>query len=125
VTIRRRTAPLARAAHPAVASPALPQPAGNGSVTRRDEAGIVVEPRARSAGLLISVYVDAEGGAPWHARLCAFDDTDAASVRVERVSDSAGLTAAVLRWLDQVTGHSAPSQAAAEVTEEGKSSPQD
>jgi hypothetical protein len=93
-------------------------------VTAWRKASIVAGPRARSAGLLISVYVDADGGAPWHARLCAFDD-DAANVRVERVSDPADLTAAVMRWLDQVIGHSASGQAAGEVTEEGGSPPQD
>jgi hypothetical protein len=93
-------------------------------VTTRDEAGTVAGPRARSAGLLISVYVDADGGAPWHARLYAFDDA-ATTVRVEKVSDAADLTAAVMHWLDQVIGHSASSQTAEEVTEEGKSPPQD
>lgn len=56
-------------------------------------------PRARSAALLISVYMDAEGGAPWYAKLQAFDDPASPELLVERVSDQAELILAVQRWL--------------------------
>lgn len=60
--------------------------------------------RAHSAALLISVYVDADGGAPWYAQLRAFDDPAAAGIRMERVSDKAALILAIKSWLDDVLG---------------------
>lgn len=59
-------------------------------------------PRARSAALLISVYMDAEGGAPWYAKLQAFDDPALPELLVERVSDQAELILAVQRWLSTI-----------------------
>jgi len=56
----------------------------------------------RSAALLISVYVDVHGGAPWYARLQGFDDPGAPELRSERVSDKAQLCRAVGRWLEGV-----------------------
>jgi hypothetical protein len=61
-------------------------------------------PRAHSAALLISVYVDAEGGAPWYAQLRAFADPTAPEFITERVSDKARLVLAVRRWLEAVLG---------------------
>ncbi len=63
-------------------------------------------PRARSAALLISVYVDARGGAPWYARLRAFADPAAPGLLTERVSNEDQLLLAVKRWLRAVTGES-------------------
>jgi hypothetical protein len=62
----------------------------------------MASPRARSAALLISVYVDAEGGAPWYAMLRAFDDPASPESQAERASDKAQLILAVQRWLDTV-----------------------
>lgn len=59
-------------------------------------------PHSRSAALLISVYVDAEGGAPWYARLRAFDDPSTPQFFTERVSDKAQLILAIQRWLEKV-----------------------
>ena len=59
-------------------------------------------PRARSAALLISVYVDDSAGAPWYAQLRAFEDAAAAGVLTEQVSGHDDLVAAVTRWLDAV-----------------------
>jgi hypothetical protein len=58
--------------------------------------------QSRSAALLISVYVDADGGAPWYVRLQAFDDPAAADFLVERIADKAQLLLAVRRWLESV-----------------------
>jgi hypothetical protein len=59
-------------------------------------------PHARSAALLISVYVDAEGGAPWYAKLQAFDDPASPDFLCERVSDKTELLLAVQRWLNTI-----------------------
>jgi hypothetical protein len=59
----------------------------------------MASPRARSAALLISVYVDVQGGAPWYAQLRAFDDPAAADLLTERVSSEDQLILAVQRWL--------------------------
>ena len=56
----------------------------------------------RSAGLLISVYVDEDGGAPWYARVQSFDDPAAPDFLVERIADKAQLVLAVRRWLQSV-----------------------
>jgi hypothetical protein len=58
--------------------------------------------RARSATLLISVYVDTEGGAPWYAQLRAFADPAAPEFLTERMSDPAHVILAVRRWLEAV-----------------------
>lgn len=63
--------------------------------------------RTRSAALLISIYVDADGGAPWYAQLrafqpLAFDDPAEAEVGAERVSEEGELVAAIRRWLNSV-----------------------
>jgi hypothetical protein len=60
--------------------------------------------RARSAALLISVYVDTEGGAPWYAQLRAFTDPAAPQFLSERISDQANVILAVRRWLEAVLG---------------------
>jgi hypothetical protein len=58
---------------------------------------------ARSAGLLISVYVDTSDGAPWYARLRAFDDaTEEEPSTDELMSDPDQLLLAVRRWLEAV-----------------------
>jgi hypothetical protein len=54
-----------------------------------------------SAGLLISVYVDADDGARWHARPTAFDDAAMAGLRSGLVSEPEQLLEAVRRWLDR------------------------
>lgn len=54
--------------------------------------------------MLISIYIDQDGGAPWHAQLRAFDDAVAAEVLTERVSEPEQLVAAVRRWLEAVLG---------------------
>jgi hypothetical protein len=59
-------------------------------------------PRTRSAALLVSVYIDAEGGAPWYAQLRAFDDPSTPEFLTERVSDKAELINAIGRWLDTI-----------------------
>jgi hypothetical protein len=58
--------------------------------------------RARSAALLISVYIDAEGGAAWYAQLRGFSDPAARELITERVSGKVELLLAVRRWLDAV-----------------------
>jgi hypothetical protein len=58
--------------------------------------------QARSAALLISVYIDAEGGAAWYAQLRGFRDSAAPEQVTERVSDKTELLLAVQRWLDTV-----------------------
>jgi hypothetical protein len=63
---------------------------------------------AHSAALLISVYVDAEGGAPWYAQLRAFDDPAALEFLTEHVSDEAQLILAVRHWLETVLGEPRP-----------------
>jgi hypothetical protein len=65
----------------------------------------MASPRARSAALLISVYVDAKDGAPWYAQLRAFDDP-AADLLTERVSGEDQLITAVRRWLAAVLDES-------------------
>jgi hypothetical protein len=52
--------------------------------------------------MLISVYVDPDGGASWYAQLRAFDDAVAAGFLTERVSEPEQLVAAVRRWLEAV-----------------------
>lgn len=59
-------------------------------------------PGARSAALLISVYIDDEGGAPWYAQLRAFSDPKAPEFRTERTSDMDELIMAIRRWLETV-----------------------
>ncbi len=59
-------------------------------------------PRPRSAALLVSVYIDAEGGAPWYAQLRAFEDPAAPESQTVRVSDKAELILAIRRWLDKI-----------------------
>ena len=63
-------------------------------------------PTPRSAALLISVYIDVEGGAPWYALLRAFADPTASKFRVERISDSDALVLAVRDWLEAVLASS-------------------
>ena len=58
--------------------------------------------RARSAALLISVYIDAEGGAAWYAQLRGFSDPAERELITERVSGKAELLLAVRHWLDAV-----------------------
>jgi hypothetical protein len=79
-------------------------PAGNAIVTTPQHTALMACPRARSAALLISVHVDARGGAPWYAQLRAFDDPESPEVLTERVSDEAELILAVRRWLGTVLG---------------------
>jgi hypothetical protein len=59
-------------------------------------------PGARSAALLISVYIDAEGGAPWYAQLRAFADPTAPHFLTERTSDMDELLLAIRHWLEKV-----------------------
>jgi hypothetical protein len=59
-------------------------------------------PGARSAALLISVYIDAEGGAPWYAQLRAFDDPSVPNFLTERTSDMDELILVIRRWLETV-----------------------
>ena len=54
--------------------------------------------------MLISVYIDPDGGAPWYAQLRAFDDAAAAELMTEQVSEPEQLIAAVRRWLEAVLG---------------------
>lgn len=65
----------------------------------------MASPRARSAALLISVYVDVRDGAPWYARLRAFDHP-AADLLTERASGEDQLILAVQRWLTAVLDES-------------------
>jgi hypothetical protein len=58
--------------------------------------------RSRSAALLISVYVDAAGGASWHAQLRSFSDPASGEIQVERASDKDQVVCAVRRWLEAV-----------------------
>jgi hypothetical protein len=58
--------------------------------------------RTRSAALLISLYIDADGGAAWFAELRGFSDPAARELLSERVSGKAELLLAVNRWLDMV-----------------------
>jgi hypothetical protein len=58
--------------------------------------------RTRSAALLISVYIDADGGAAWYAQLHGFSDPAARELISERASGKAELLLAVRRWLDAV-----------------------
>lgn len=58
--------------------------------------------RARSAALLISVYIDADGGAAWHAQLRGFSDPAVPELLIKRVSDKTELLLAVQRWFDTV-----------------------
>jgi hypothetical protein len=60
----------------------------------------------RSAALLISIFVDADGGAPWYAQLSAFADPAAGELHTRQVSDPDELALAVRRWLDTVLGAS-------------------
>jgi len=52
----------------------------------------------RSAALLISVYMDTEGGAHWYARLRSFDDP-AAGAHAVRIATEEELIQAVREWL--------------------------
>jgi len=52
--------------------------------------------------MLISVYIDPDGGAPWYAQLRAFDDATTPESMTERVSEPEQLIAAVRRWLEAV-----------------------
>jgi len=60
--------------------------------------------RVRSAALLISIFVDADGGAPWYAQLTTFADPAAGELQTRQVSDPDELALAVRRWLDTVLG---------------------
>ncbi len=59
-------------------------------------------PGSRSAALLISVYIDAEGGAPWYARLRAFADPTAPHSLTQRTSDMDELILAVRHWMETI-----------------------
>jgi hypothetical protein len=59
-------------------------------------------PDARSAALLISVYIDTEGGAPWYAQLRAFTDPTAPHFRTQRTSDMDQLLLTVREWLETI-----------------------
>jgi hypothetical protein len=51
---------------------------------------------------LISVYIDAEGGAPWYAQLRAFADPSAPNFLTERTSDMDELMLAIRHWLETI-----------------------
>lgn len=59
-------------------------------------------PGARSAALLISVYIDTEGGAPWYAQLKAFADPKDPDFLMQRTSDMDQLLVAVRDWLETI-----------------------
>jgi hypothetical protein len=62
--------------------------------------------RPRSAALLISVYLDAECGAAWFARLEGFDDPLSPELHTELATDKEELLSDVRRWLDDVLRNS-------------------
>lgn len=75
---------------------------GDAVVTTGADTVLMPAPRARSAALLISVYVDDSAGAPWYAQLRAFEDAAVSGIRTEQVSGHDELVAAVTCWLDAV-----------------------
>lgn len=68
----------------------------------RSTLALMASKRTRSAALLISLYIDADGGAAWFAQLRGFSDPAAREVFTERVSSKAELLLAVSRWLDMI-----------------------
>jgi hypothetical protein len=71
-------------------------------VTNPPDTETMASSRATSAALLISVYVDAERGGDWFARLQGFDDPLTPQLRSERVATEEEVLLAVRTWLKEV-----------------------